>query len=371
MGPLDGIQVLDLTRLAPGPYCTMVLAELGADVLRIEEPGPPTGRRAQQAAGRVIDFHALGLPAPDSPDNPLSRNKRQLALNLKDGKDRHTFLSLVKEADVLVEEFRPGVARRLGIDYESLRSINERLIYCAITGYGQDGPYAGRAGHDLNYLAISGLLSVMGPADAPPAIPLNLVADYAGGGLRAAVGILAALLARGKNGRGQFIDISMTEGVMSLLGPAIGHYVATGRLPQRGREALDGAAPFYGVYQTLDGGWLSVGAVEPWFFAALCRLLSLDDLIEHQFDRTRWPEMRRKMKEAFQRKTREQWLAFFDGHDVCVEPVLDFSELPHHPQHRARGIFQQVGNDPDAPAVPVSAMIRLNQSPSDARGTIG
>ena len=364
MRPLDGIRVLDLTRLAPGPYCTMVLADLGADVLRIEEPGPPTGRRSEQGAGRTIDFDALGFLPPESPYNPLHRGKRSIGLNLKSSEGRRVFLRLVQSADVLVEEFRPGVADRLGIGFASLRELNERLIYCAITGYGQDGPYAQRPGHDINYLATAGLLAAMGPADGPPAIPLNLVADYAGGALHAVIGILAALMARQRTGRGQLIDISMTEAVMSLLGPALGYHLATGHVPHRGAEALDGGAPFYGVYQTRDGGWLSVGAVEPWFFANLCRALGRDELIEHQFDRSRWPEMRRQLADTFASRSRDEWLAVLDGCEACVAPVLGYGELRTHPQHRARGVFQEMPGDHAPSATQVAPAIRLSDTPA-------
>jgi crotonobetainyl-CoA:carnitine CoA-transferase CaiB-like acyl-CoA transferase len=215
MLPLEGIHILDLTRLAPGPHCTMILADLGAEVLKIEEPGAPTGRRAEQAAGQSTQWKVTGIDRY-SPFNALNRNKRSMGLNLKSEAGREVFYRLAATADVVVEEFRPGVAKRLGIDYETLRQGNPRLIYCAITGYGQDGPYRHHVGHDINYISLAGALGLMGPKDGPPVIPHNLLADFAGGGMHGAIGVLAALMARQRSGRGQFVDIAMTDGVLNL-----------------------------------------------------------------------------------------------------------------------------------------------------------
>jgi crotonobetainyl-CoA:carnitine CoA-transferase CaiB-like acyl-CoA transferase len=250
----------------------MILADLGAEVLKIEEPGAPTGRRAEQAAGQPTQWRVAGIDRY-SPFNALNRNKRSLGLNLKADIGREIFLRLADTADVVVEEFRPGVAKRLGIDYDTLRPRNPRLIYCAITGYGQDGPYRQQVGHDLNYIAMAGALGLMGPKDGPPVIPHNLLADFAGGGMHGAIGVLAALMARERTGRGQFVDIAMADGVLNLQAALLSNYFGTGRVPRRGETLLDGAAPFYNVYQTKDDKWLSIGAIEPWFYANLCKAL--------------------------------------------------------------------------------------------------
>ena len=213
--PLTGIKVLDLTKLAPGPFCTMILGDLGADIIKVEEPGAPTGRRAEQAG--KARTQAPGAAFSGSPFNALNRNKRSIGIDLKSGPGKEVFRRLIQRADVLVQEYRPGVAERLGIGYEQIRYRNERLVYCAITGYGQDGPYRNLVGHDLNYIATAGVLSILGRPGQPPTIPHNLIADYAGGGMQGAIGIMAALLARHQTGRGQFVDISMMDGSMALM----------------------------------------------------------------------------------------------------------------------------------------------------------
>jgi crotonobetainyl-CoA:carnitine CoA-transferase CaiB-like acyl-CoA transferase len=364
MRPLDDIKVLDLTRLAPGPHCTMVLADLGADVLKIEEVADPSGRRAQQGAGRTIDFQAIGFLDPHDPRNPLNRGKRSIGLNLKSQAGRRIFLQLAEGADIVVEEFRPGVAQRLGIDYPTLQARNRRLIYCAITGYGQAGPWATVAGHDINYLSMAGLLSHLGPAGGPPVVPRNLVADYAGGALQGVIGILAALVARQRTGEGQFVDVSMTEGTLSLLGAALAFKTCGGQGPARGCGALDGAAPFYGVYATRDERWLSVGAIEPWFFANLCRALDLPQLIDLQFSREHWPTMRRTLADVFVTRTRDEWCSLLSAMDTCVTPVLDLDEVADHPQHRARGALVDVGLPGGAAITQVAPTPRLSATPA-------
>ncbi len=237
-GPLSGIRVLDLTRLAPGPHCTMILGDLGADVIKIEEPGPPTGRRAEQAGGASVRGPGQG-GFQGSPFNALGRNKRSIGLNLKSPAGKQVFLRLHQRCDVVVEEFRPGVAKRLGIDYETLSVRNPRYIHCAITGYGQNGPYRDLVGHDINYIAHAGALSILGTKGQRPTIPHNLIADYAGGGMHAALGVMAALISRAQTGRGQYVDIAMMDGSMLLLAQAFAVHYYTGKVPQRGETQLD------------------------------------------------------------------------------------------------------------------------------------
>ena len=287
-GPLEGIKVLDLTRLAPGPFCTMILGDFGADITRIQEPGPPTGRRAEQAGAAGTKMVGAGGAAAH---NALHRNKKSVGLNLKDPQARDIFYQLVHEADVLVEEMRPGVAKRLGIDYDTLKEMNPRLIYCAVTGYGQTGPYAKLAGHDLNYIAQAGALGLIGDQDGNPVIPQNLVADYAGGGMHGAVGVLTALFAREKTGRGQFVDIAMMDGSMYLIVQFLSAYYESGAIPQRGKSMAGGGTPYYNVYETKDGKHITLGSIEPWFFANLCRAVNREDLIPFQHAKDKRSEL--------------------------------------------------------------------------------
>ena len=366
MLPLEGINILDLTRLAPGPHCTMILADLGAEVLKIEEPGPPTGRRAEQAAGQPTQWQVTGLDRY-SPFNALNRNKRSMGLNLKAEAGRDIFLRLADTADVVVEEFRPGVARRLGIDYDTLRPRNPRLIYCAITGYGQDGPYRHHVGHDINYISMAGALGLMGPKDGPPAIPHNLLADFAGGGMHGAIGVLAALMARERTGRGQFVDIAMADGVLNLQAALLSNYFGTGNVPRRGETLLDGAAPFYNVYQTQDDKWLSIGAIEPWFYANLCKALEREDLIPYEFDRDRWPDVHRAFQDIFRTRTRDAWFALLIQTDVCVGKVYSYDELDQDPHLQARQMFLELQHPELGPVKQVGISYKLSETPGQVR----
>lgn len=365
-GPLAGLKVLDLTRLAPGPLCTMLLADLGADVVRVEEPGPPGGRRAREAGGTA---HETLWPAGfvSSPHNALARNKRSLGLNLKTQAGREVFLRLAQRADVVVEEFRPGVARRFGIDYDTLSARNPPLVYCALSGYGQNGPYRELAGHDLNYIGQAGALSLIGRGAGPPAIPHNLIADYAGGGLVAAVAVLAALLARQKSGRGQYVDVAMADGAMLLLAQALSTFFATGAAPTRGEGLLDGGAPFYDVYLTADDKYLTVAALEPWFFANLCRALGRNDLIEHQANRAMWPEMRRAFAEILRGKPRDEWFEQLRKSDVCVGRMLTLDELESDRQVRAREMIVELTTPAGERVKQVGVAPKLAQTPGSIR----
>lgn len=332
-GALSGVRVLDLTRLAPGPYCTMLLADLGAEVV-------------------VVGGGRAGLPVPQ-----LCRGKRFINLDLKTEAGIGAMHSLVERADVLIEGFRPGVTARLGLDYEQLAPANPGLVYCSLTGYGQDGPAARIAGHDINYLAMAGTLGAIGPADGPPAVPLNLLADFGGGGLLAAFAIVSALFERERSSEGQYIDAAMVDGVMSMMAM---HYPSWGTslLPRRGEGLLAGEAPFYRCYECADGRYVAVGAMEDAFFAALWAGLELGDPPDHM-SRDRWPEIERVLSARFRERTRDEWAERFCDTDACVTPVLDPGEAWTHPQTVARH-----GNLPrwDVPPVP-----RLSRSVAVAR----
>ena len=324
-GPIQGVRVLDMTRLAPGPYCTTLLADLGADVV-------------------VVGGGRSGLPIP-----VFSRGKRFITLDMKDAAGQVAFRHLVKDADVVVEGFRPGVAARLGAGYEELSSLNPRLVYCSITGYGQEGPLAQEAGHDINYLSLAGVLGAVGPADGPPVAPLNLLADFAGGSLLAAFGIVAALFERERSGQGQYIDAAMIDGCMSMMSM---HFADWGSsvLPSRGRGLVTGASPYYRTYECADGKYVSVGALEDAFFRALWTTLGFAEPLPDHMNEALWPEMERLFGETFLTKTRDDWADAFLGIDACVAPVLSPDEVATHPHTEARhGGFAKTG----VPAVPL------------------
>src|SRR3972149_1834038 len=256
MMPLDGIRVLDLTRLAPGPFCTMLLGDLGADVCVVEEP-PGVGRRFDAGTSERAQAY-----------NALARNKRSVGLNLKEARAQEAFLRMAEKADVVLEGVRPGGVKRRGVDYETVAARNPRIVYCSLSGYGQTGPYAGLVGHDINYISVGGALGLTGWPGQPPAIPMNIIADFA----------------RGGPGRGQYVDVAMSDGVLYLLAQHVSGYFATGRAPQAGATVLNGSAPHYNVYQCKDGGWISLGSLEQHFWANLCRAMGREDFIPHPYD---------------------------------------------------------------------------------------
>ena len=310
-GPLQGLKVIDMTRMLPGPFGTMMLADLGADVTVVEHPsGPALGPRRK-------NFY-------------IDRNKRSLALNLKDQRALEILYKLVKDADVFVEGFRPGVTERLGIDYKSLTKVNQCIIYCAMSGYGQDGPYKLRAGHDINYVATAGLLHLNGRKDSGPVIFATQLADIAGGGMIAAYSILAALYYRARTGKGQYIDVSMTDGALALNPLAFLEYSNSGKPPEPQGYRNLGATPCYNVYRTKDGQYVSLGALEPKFWSNLCRLIGREDLLEKQnnTDDTTIEDVR----QVFADKTRAEWDQLLNHEEVCYAPILDLAETFKNPQ---------------------------------------
>ena len=365
-GPLEGIKVLDLTRLAPGPFCTMILGDFGADIIRVQEPGPPTGRRAEQAGKAGTKMVGAGGSAAH---NALHRNKKSVGINLKDPEAREVFYQLAREADVLVEEMRPGVAKRLGIDYDTLKAMNPRLIYCAVTGYGQTGPYAKLAGHDLNYIAQAGALGLIGDKDGNPVIPQNLVADYAGGGMHGAVGVLTALFAREKTGRGQFVDIAMMDGSMYLITQFLSAYYGNGEIPQRGNSFAGGGLPYYNVYETKDGKHVTLGSIEPWFFANLCRAVEREDLIPLQHDKDKRPEIAAFLTETMKTKTRDEWFDYLNETDQCVGKMLSLDELERDPQIQARQMIVEVDDPKHGKVKQVGIGPKLSDTPGSVRHT--
>ncbi len=365
IAPLTGVKLIDLTKLAPGPHCTMILGDLGADIIKVEDPGAPTGRRAEQggATGKVRRVEGFG----SVPTNALARNKKSIGINLKSPIGREIYLRLVRDADVVVEEFRPGVAKRLGIDYETLKADNPKLIYCAVTGFGQTGPYKDQVGHDLNYIATAGALSLIGRKDQPPSIPLNLLADYAGGGMHAAIGVLAALVARNQTGRGQYVDIAMLDGTMLLIAQALSTYFTNGKIPKRGYTSTDGAAPYYNLYETKDGKYITIGSVEPWFYANLCRALGCEQYITDQHNHQKWTEMLEHFARVFRTRTRDEWFEYLSKSDICVGRMLTLDELADEPQIRARNMIVEVETPAGEKVKQVGISVKLSETPGSIR----
>ncbi len=330
--PLSGIRVLDLTRLLPGPFLAMALSDLGADVVKVEDPRLGDYMRPMPPAKGGIGgrFHAV------------NRDKRSLALDLKAPAGRDAFLRLVERADVVLESFRPGVMERLGVGYDTLAAKNPRLVLASISGYGQDGPYKERAGHDLNYIGLAGLLAMTGPRGGAPLMPGVPVADFAGGGLWGAIGVLGALVGRERSGRGAWVDVSMTEGALALMAAEIGN-MDCGARPTRGQDALNGGLACYGVYATRDGKYLSVGALEPKFWVAFNQAIGRKpDMSELVLPPEGQERVRAEVQAILATRTRAEWEAVFASADACCEPVLELDELADHPQHRARRVFFHV-----------------------------
>jgi crotonobetainyl-CoA:carnitine CoA-transferase CaiB-like acyl-CoA transferase len=323
MLPLSGIRVLDLTRLLPGAVATMILGDFGADVVKVEQPG--TGDPARNLAFEGAQDSAYFLAT--------NRNKRSLAINLKNPDGRAVLCELASRADVLVESFRPGVMERLELDFPRLHALNRRLVYCAITGYGQSGPLAVKAGHDINYASIAGVLGLNGLADGSPAMPGVQISDIAGGSLPAVIGILLALAGRERSGEGQMVDVSMMAGTLALMVIPLAKYFSTGIGPERGRESLSGRYACYNVYETQDRRFVALGALEPKFWAAACGALGCGELVASQF--VEGQEQVRAIEtvtQLFRKRNAADWLAAFDAVDACLTLVNDVPEVIRHPQ---------------------------------------
>ncbi|KOV95456.1 CaiB/BaiF CoA transferase family protein [Streptomyces sp. NRRL B-3648] len=323
-GPLSGVRVVELAGIGPGPFAAMLLADLGADVVRVDRPGGP---------GLAID------PAHDV----TNRNKRSVLVDLKAPDGPARVLDLAERADILVEGYRPGVAERLGVGPGDCHARNPRLVYGRMTGWGQDGPLARRAGHDIAYIALTGTLGMIGRPDEPPAVPANLLGDYAGGSLYLVVGVLAALHHARATGTGQVVDAAIVDGTAHLSAMIHGMLAAGGWQDRRAANLLDGGCPYYGTYETADRRYMAVGALEGKFYEEFLHLLGLDDLVPARKDWTRWGELRERIATAFASRTRDEWTAVFEGSDACVAPVLGLGEAPYHPHLAARGTFTDHG----------------------------
>ncbi|MDD2728445.1 CaiB/BaiF CoA-transferase family protein [Malikia sp.] len=339
MGPLQGIKIIEFAALGPAPMGTMLLADLGAEVLRIERKAGAGSRPTAELFDPALDI--------------LNRNRRVVALDLKRPEAIAAVLRLVEGADALIEGFRPGVMERLGLGPEVCLQHNPRLVYGRMTGWGQQGLLAQSAGHDINYLSLSGALHAIGEPGRKPVVPLNLVADGGGGAMLLALGVLAGLLEARGSGQGQVVDAAMTDGAALLMSmmytlKAMGQWQ-----PERGSNLLDGGAHFYDTYECRDGKWLSIGAIEPQFYALLLEKTGITDPeFQQQWDRSRWPRLKEKLAQVIGTRTRDEWCEIFDGTDACVAPVLDMDEAPRHPHNRSRHTFTEVGGVVQPAAAP-------------------
>jgi len=362
--PLEGVRVLDLSRLLPGGFCSLLLADFGADVLKVEDTGmgdyirwsPPYYEGAHDSAKSALFLS-------------LNRNKRSIRLDLKNERGREALLRLVADYDVVLESFRPGVLERLGVGYERMREVNPGIVYCAISGYGQDGPKRDASGHDMNYLGLIGLLGLTGERDGPPIQSGGQIADIGGGALMAAFGIMAALRERdggpragSGSGEGQMVDVSMADGALSWLAMVAASYFADGNVPRRGELPLAGALVCYRPYECADG-WVSLGALEPKFWQAWCRGVGREDLIEKQFERP-GSEAHAQVAEVFKGRTREQWESFAREHDCCLEPVLELDEALDSELVRARRMVVEL-DQPGAerPVRQLGVPVKLDRTP--------
>jgi len=323
MGPLAGIKVIEMAGIGPGPFCAMLLADMGADVIRVDR-GDGKGNPVER----------------DPRFQVMNRNRRSIAMDLKHPDAVATLLRMCGKADALLEGFRPGVMERLGLGPDPCLAANHALVYARMTGWGQDGPLAQRAGHDINYVALSGVLSMLGRKGEKPLPPLNIIGDMAGGGLLMAYGMVSAILHAKSTGTGQVVDTAMTEGSALMAASIFGLRGAGIWQDRRGTNLLDGGAPFYDVYETADGGLMAVGAIEPQFYAELLKGLELDPSdLPGQMDPSGWPALRTRFSELFSGKTRDEWTAIFENTDACVTPVLSLTEAAEHPHNRHRGTY--------------------------------
>ena len=367
-GPLEGVKVLELIRVPPGAFCTMMLADMGAEVLKIETPPAaslPSGSVQARRETRRAAFHFV------------NRNKRSIAINLKDPAGQKVLYQLATEADVVVEGFRPGVMARLGGDYATLSRINPRLIYCSLSGFGQDGPYRDLPAHDINYLALAGVLNLIGEPDRHPAIPLNIIADYAGASMHGVVGILLALLARQATGRGQLVDVAYLDTTVALLAatPMVRDFFFNGTATSRGAGALGGSYPYYTTYETADGKLLSVGCTEPWLWQNFCKAINRPDLAHFSLSAEHAAQMadsvaqqaKKEVQEILRHKTRDEWFTFFQDKNVCVGPVYTVDETFTDPQVLARQMVVDIADSRHGTVRQAGVAIKLSDTPGSVR----
>ena len=371
MHALDGVRILDLTRQGPGPFCTMILGDLGAEVIRVEAPPSLGARQAGLLQSPIGEERRR-----DAIYNAHNRNKKSIALNLRVEEGRQIFYRLAEKTDLIVEAFRPGVVNRLGIDYETIQKINPKVIYCSITAYGQGGPYKDLPAHDVNCISIAGALNLIGELDGKPMIPLNLLADFGGGGMNATIGILSALIAREKTGKGQHVDISLADSVISLLAFEAGDYFQHGVVLKRGEHVLGGAYPYYNVYETSDGKYITIGCMEPWLWENLCRAIGREDFIPfhleadhrlHKAEGKQWGEISSSLKQIFLTKTRDEWFGILSQKDIPVGKVYSMDEVFNDPQVLHRKMVIEVEHPTEGRVKQVGISTKLSETPGTVR----
>jgi len=366
---LEGVRILDLSRLIPGTFCTMLLGDLGAEVVKIEAPGVSEFMGSSGPLGEEKSRKIAAYYAPN-------RNKKSVVINLKSQAGQEIFYGLSQRADVIVEGFRPGVAERLGIDYETIKKLNRKIIYCSLSGYGQDGPYRAFPGHDINYIAMAGILGLIGHDEGPPVIPLNLVADFAGAALYAALGIAVALVARNRTGRGQYVDVAYMDGAVSLMTWFTCGYFFDGSVLRRGQSWLHGAYPYYGVYETKDGKHITIGCLEPHFWENLCRFLGKEEYIsyhfepEHTFQKPedeKWDEIRSFLRQVFLTRTRDEWFDLLIRNDVPAGKIQTPDEVFTDPQVLHRQMVIEVEDPILGKVKQVGVAPKLSSTPGKVR----
>ena len=367
-GPLEGIKILELVRVPPGAFCTMMLADMGAEVLKIETPpaeSAATNAEEAKHAARRVAFSFV------------NRNKQSMAINLKHTEGQRLLHQLARDADVLVEGFRPGVMARLGGDFSTLNQLNPRLIYCSLSGFGQDGPYRDLPAHDINYLSLGGVLDLIGEPDRHPAIPLNIVADYAGAAMHGVVGILLALLARQHTGRGQLVDISYLDTTIALLAatPVVRDFFFNGSSCGRGAGALGGSYPYYATYETADGKLMSVGCTEPWLWENFCHAIGREDLRRFALRPEHFASVadaaakqaKQEVQHILRQKTRDAWFAFFQDKNVCVGPVYTVNETFQDPHVKARQMVVDFEDSRSGTVRQAGIALKLSNTPGSVR----
>jgi crotonobetainyl-CoA:carnitine CoA-transferase CaiB-like acyl-CoA transferase len=368
---LNGVRIIELVHLPPGELCTMILGDLGADIIKVEAL-PQSGGRG---AGVYSGPQAENLKSAQA-FNALNRNKKSIRLNLKSEDGKQVFYRMVKDADVVVEGFRPGAVKRMGVDYDTLSKINPRLIYCSLSGYGQDGPYSQYPGHDINYISIAGALNLVGWPDQPPAIPLNFLGDFAGASLNGAIGIMSALFARLQTGRGQHVDISYTDSVITIMTFFLQLNFAAGLTFPRGEWALAGGYPYYKTYSTKDGKMISLGCVEPWFWENFCKAVGRDDLKSFAFDTShiaqkpdgpKWKEVEEEVKKIFLTKTRDEWFELLVKNDVPAAKVYSIDEIFTDPQLLHRKMLLEFDHPTLGKIKHPGISIKLSDTPGEVR----
>ena len=366
---LEGVRILDLSGLVPGAFCTMILGDLGAEVLKVESPLPsPFSKGGPSPKGEERRKEAAYFA--------LNRNKKSIALNLKTDAGRQIFYRLAQQADVIVEGYRPGVVKRLGVDYDAINKLNPRIIYCSLSGYGQDGPYCTLPGHDINYISMAGVLGLIGPGKGPPIIPLNLVADLAGASLYGVIGILTALMARSKTGKGQYIDIAYMDGAISLMSWLTCDYFLSGSTPERGKSWLHGAYPYYGVYETKDGRYITIGCLEAHFWENLCHLLGKEAYIPYRFtsehllrkpEDKKWEEISSYLRQVFLTKTRDEWFELLTQNDIPAGKVYTLDEVFADPQVLHRQMSIEIEHPTLGKVKQVGIVPKLSDTPGKVR----